>query len=342
MRITYVLESTELCGGVKVVFQHAELLRRRGHEVTVAASDTLPRWSGFRGHYCDLRRDRDRLTSQDLVIATYFTTIATAEELALGPIVHFCQGYEGSLPHLADQLPVIEACYRRPYPALVIAPHLGAMIHRRFGKFCQTVSPPLDPLFFSRWRLGPRRRPWIAIPGIFEAVTKQVAMALRAVVHLKEIGLRPRVLRYSSLPLSQQERQILEPARYFVQAHPRVVARHIRHCDLLLFPPGPEEGFGLPLLEALQSGVPAVCSDIPSVRHILADCPVPRIAVGDALAMAQQAQRLLSDKPEWHRIRKAGLERCQAFREDRVVNQLEAAVTHLVTYIRNQPLSRAG
>lgn len=34
MRITYVLPAPEMNGGIKVIFQHASLLREGGHEVT--------------------------------------------------------------------------------------------------------------------------------------------------------------------------------------------------------------------------------------------------------------------------------------------------------------------
>ena len=42
MKITYILDRPELGGGVKVAFQHAELLRQLGHEVCVMAKGAKP------------------------------------------------------------------------------------------------------------------------------------------------------------------------------------------------------------------------------------------------------------------------------------------------------------
>jgi len=39
MRIVYVLESLELSGGVKVIVEHAEGLRARGHDVMLVTRD---------------------------------------------------------------------------------------------------------------------------------------------------------------------------------------------------------------------------------------------------------------------------------------------------------------
>ncbi len=44
LRINYLLASTELFGGVKVVLHHASLLARRGHLVRVVSPDAPPDW----------------------------------------------------------------------------------------------------------------------------------------------------------------------------------------------------------------------------------------------------------------------------------------------------------
>ena len=97
-RIVYLsYPATEISGGIKVIFQHASLLGAAGHQVTVLAEGERPSWTELAAGYHDLRRGRPSLPRQDLVIATYWTTLATARALDLGPLAHFCQGYEGGL-----------------------------------------------------------------------------------------------------------------------------------------------------------------------------------------------------------------------------------------------------
>ncbi|HEV7519320.1 MAG TPA: hypothetical protein VGR07_23775, partial [Thermoanaerobaculia bacterium] len=203
MRITYILPRLELGGGIKVVFQHAALLASLGEEVTLLGEGPKPAWLDSPLPYLDYSAGlphRPELPNQDLVIATFWTTFALARELAAGPVAHFCQGYEGGLVHLRPVLPGIEAAYSLPLPAITVSPHLQDLLRERFGRESTVVPPPLDPAFRPRLRLCPDRRPWILLPGIFEAEVKGIPTALAAVRQLREGGIACRVLRISVLP----------------------------------------------------------------------------------------------------------------------------------------------
>ncbi len=337
MRITYVLGRPELGGGPKVAFLHAGLLRRRGDEVTVLGEGPEPDW-------IDLDRlgvpyvDRTagagppRLPAQDLVIGTWWETLRVARRLGLGPLAHFCQGYEGDLAHLRPRLAEIEAVYAWQAPALVVSPHLADLLRERFGREARVAPPPLDPLFRPAWRLGPRSsRPWIAVPGIFEAEVKDVPTALRAVRRLRDLGIAARVLRFSILPLSTAERALLPPGRdfrdvrYLQAVPPWEIARALRRCDLLFLPSRPGEGFGLPLLEALAAGVPAVASRIPSTLE-MAEGAAALVPAGDDHAFAEAARALLAVPAVWRRARELGFRAARAFRPEAVAPLLYSAV----------------
>lgn len=325
MRLTYVLPRPELGGGNKVILQHVRLLQENGDEVTVLGEGPEPDWTEVGAAYVDYTAAAPKLPEQDLVIATYWTTLARARDLGLGPVAHFCQGYEGGLVHLRPVLREIESVYSWPLPTLTVSPHLAELLAARFGRESRVAPPPLDPRFRPAWRLGPRRRPWIAIPGIFEAEVKGVPTALAAVRRLRANGVRSRVLRFSMLPLSAAERALLEPDRYLCQVPPRVIAQVLPGCDLLLLPSRPEEGFGLPLLEAMASKVPAVASRIPSTLYI-SDGSVRLVPLGDAAAFAEAAAELLSSPKAWRDARERGYAASRRFLPEVVGPMLVAAV----------------
>lgn len=328
MRITYVLPYPELNGGNKVIFQHARLLQEMGHELTILAEAPKPDWIRVDAAYVNTAETpRPRLAAQDLVIATYWTTVERSLELAAGPVAHFCQGYEGGLVHLAPLLPRIEAAYSLPLPTLAVSPHLGELVRARFGRESFVVPPPLDPLFRPGFgfRLRPRREPWIAVPGIFGAEVKGVPTALEAVRRLRERGYACRVLRISVMALTDEERRMLEPDRFLTGVAPPEVARALRECDLLLFPSREEEGFGLPLLEAMVSRVPVVASRISSAVHI-ADGAARLVPPGDARAFADAAEELLSSPGAWRLARRRGARAARRFRADEVAPRLEQGV----------------
>ena len=325
MRIAYVLPFPELNGGNKVILQHAELLAAQGHEVTVIAEGARPAWGGRALPWVDTRTAPPRLPSQDLVVGTYWTTLPVARALGLGPLAHFCQGYEGALPHLRPRLAEIEEVYGWPLPALVVSSHLGDFLRERFGRDSRVAPPPLDPLFRPAWRWRPARQPWIALPGIFESAVKDVPTGLAAVAQLRREGLRCRLLRLTILPLSAAERAMLAPDRYLCSVPPAAVAAALRRCDLLLMPSLPGEGFGLPLLEAMASGVPAVASRIPSTEGLAGDAAA-LVPPGDAGAFAAAARALLTRPAAWRAARRRGRVAASRFRPAAVAPVLDAAV----------------
>lgn len=329
MRVTYVLGRPELGGGPKVVFLHAGLLRQRGDEVTVLGEGPAPDWIRLRPlgvTYVD-STSPSRLPSQDLVIATWWTTLPAARGLDLGPLAHFCQGYEGDLAHLRPSLAEIEAVYSWPVPALAVSSHLVDFLRQRFGREGRVAPPSLDPLFRPARRWGPRRRPWIAVPGIFEAEVKDVPTSLRAVRRLRESGIAARVLRFSILPLSAAERVLLPPERYLLGVPPPGIARALRRCDLLFLSSRAGEGFGLPLLEALAAGVPAVASRIPSTEAMFEKTAAAALMpAGDDHAFAEAARALLSVPAVWRRARKLGLQAASEYRPEAVAPRLYEAV----------------
>lgn len=329
MRITYVLPRPELGGGNKVIFQHAELLRRRGHGVTILGEGPAPSWTRLRMPYHDLGH-LPSMPGQDLVITTFWTTMAKARELDLGPLAHFCQGYEGWHCHYAHHHADIEAAYSRPHPNLTVTPYLSEFLEERFGNPGQATPPPLDRTFRPRWRRSFGDRPWIVVPGVYAAPVKGVETALSAIDRLRDRGLDCRVLRVSTVPLCDAERERHTPDDFLSGVDPKVIAERLPRCDLVLMPSEPEEGFGLPMLEAMASGVPAVASDIPSTRFMADGCPptdrIDLVPVGDADAFADAAWPLLTDPKAWRRARRRGLRAVEPFVPEAIADRLEQGV----------------
>lgn len=337
MRVTYLLDRPELGGGTKVVLQHARLLADRGHSVTIAAQAPQPAWVapwiGRAVRYLDLSGPGGALPSQDLLVATFWTTIARAASLDAGPIAHFCQGFEEDLEHLAPQREAIREAYRRPLPALTVAPHLGLRLREQFGRDSRLAPAPADLAVSRRWRWRPRRRPWVALSGIFEAPVKGLRTGLAALAALAEQGLAPRLLRISALPATAEERG-LYPAgsavRYLEAVEPRAALAALAGCDLLLFTSMPGEGLGLPLLEAMQLGVPAVASRLPGVEFLAsggAGDGARLVAAGDTGAFARSAAELLASPAVWREQRRRGIAAAARFEPARVALEVEAAVS---------------
>lgn len=332
MRICFVLDRPELGGGVKVVFQLAGILHGMGHEVDVVGGGVRPGWSErwFSGGYRDLSAEPASDGEYDFAIGTYYTTLQRAVEMGARHTVHFCQGFEGDLEHLADQRQSIEAAYSLPLPIITVNPALGRRLAAMFGKRWRFVPPPIDDAFRPRVRWRPQRVPLIAIPGVFEAPVKGVRQCLEAVGLLCSGGWDVRTVRFSTLPLSDEECALHRPDYYFHGISSESMARELRACDLLLFGSLPGEGFGLPVLEAAASGVPVVGNDLPALRLIGVEAD-QRIESGSAAAMAGAAADLLREPQRWRATRGGLLRRVRArFAVESVGRRLVAALENFM------------
>jgi glycosyltransferase involved in cell wall biosynthesis len=77
-----------------------------------------------------------------------------------------------------------------------------------------------------------------------------------------------------------------------------------------------QEGFGLPVLEAMARGVPVACSDIPALREVVGEAAL-LFDPGEPASIAQAISRLIGDRKLAQGLVASGRERCRAFTWDR-------------------------
>ncbi len=327
MRIAYVLESLELSGGVKVVVEHAEGLRARGHDVTLVTRDARHDWLRVGVPVLEVPVfDATTLPEADVHVATWFPTVAPTVRARRAPrIFHFCQGYEAPHPHTFDRLDEIDEAYRQPVARLLVSAHLEPILAARYpGTYhvlpqaipASDFAPP-DPL-----RGAPRRPATIGVVGPFEAPLKGIAVALRAVAKLREGGRDVRLHRASALPQGAAERALLAADAYAHALPSSAMPAWYHGLDLLMHSSFDAEGFPLPPLEAMAAGVPVVLTDIPSFRPLAEDV-VSRVPPGDASGIAREASRLLDEPDLWATRRAKGIEAARGFSLEPVLDRLE-------------------
>jgi glycosyltransferase involved in cell wall biosynthesis len=327
VRIAYLLESTDLSGGVKVVLQQAEALARRGHRVAIVSPGPQPRWfplsrAGF--ERASFRESRE-LALADVRVATFWTTVAPALDARGGHVFHMCQGYEGGFSFYADRRAEIEAAYRAPVRKLAVSQSLAAKLDSLGFGPAENVGQAFDggPFFPARDRPGGAAAPAVLVVGPWEADVKGVGIALEGLRLWRQRGGVFRLVRVSTHPVSGEEEAAGLAGDYHHRLSPDRMPFAYRAVDLFLGPARPEEGFGLPVLEALASGLPCLLSDTPGHREIAGDAG-EYFPDGDPEGLADALSRL--SVPEARaRASNEGPRAAERFDSAKVAANLESA-----------------
>ncbi len=327
LRIAYLLESTEVSGGVKVVLQQAEALARRGHRVAVVSPRAQPGWfpmSRARFERSSFRESRE-LAEADIRVATFWTTVAPAMDGARGPVFHLCQGYEGAFSFYAHQREEIEAAYAMPTRKLAISKTLASRLEGLGFGPAENVGQCFDAGEFrpaSEMRASPTI-PALLLVGPYEADVKGIGIGLEALRIWRERGGVFRLRRISTQPITDEERAAALPGEYHHDLPPRRMPFAYRACDVFLGPNRAEEGFGLPALEALASGLPCLLSNTPGHREIAGEAAW-YFSDGDAVSMAAALPDLTTSEAR-ARARSEGPRAASRFDTGRVAASLESA-----------------
>ncbi len=326
MRIAYLLESTELSGGVKVVLMQAEALARRGHRVTVVSPQAPPAW--FRLSQAHFERsafsDSPALSAADVRIATFWKTAAPALAAARGPVFHLCQGYEGQFSFYRDAWPAIEAAYRLPTRKLAVSATLAARLDALGHGPAKDVGQAFDAQGFSP---GPARPaadpPVVLVVGPTAVDLKGIGIALDGLALWRARGGRFRLRRVSYFPCEEDERRRGLTDEYHHGLPPDRMPFTYRASDLFVGPSRAEEGFGLPALEALACGIPVALSDTAGHREVAGEAAA-YFRDGDAASLAAALPELVTEGSR-ARARLSGPAAARRFDAALVAERLERA-----------------
>jgi len=325
MKVVYLAPDSSLAGGQRVIFQQAEELARRGLDVAIVAPSAPPDWFALRRarwEECDYSRSR-ALAEADVRVATFWTTVAAAVAGARGPVFHLCQGYEPDHTFYAPRRDEIRALYALPTHKLVVSRHLETRLREEGFAPVTRIGQTFDPADFPEAadRRFDAEVPVVLLVGSFEAEVKGVRESLEALSALRDSGVAFRLRRISATPRTAEEMAIGLADAHDVAMSTAEMSRAYREADVLVGPSHRDEGFGLPELEALASGLPALLSETPGHREVARDAAA-YFPCGDAAALAAALRRLLADPDERRRLSAAGPREAARFRTEDVGERL--------------------
>jgi glycosyltransferase involved in cell wall biosynthesis len=326
MSLQFIVPTSDLHGGIRLPMELAEWLTDNGWITRMVGPGTRPDWHDAAVPWFSTDLDESSIPRADVTIATFHTTVASALRSKSDHLFHLCQGYEGSHAEYGEIMDAIDTAYRAPIPKLLVSRHLEPVLKGRYPNCnCHFIGEAVDPRIF--FPLGFRRDAAplrVGLVGTFEARVKGIREGLEGLRIARDRGLEIEVHRASAEACLDEE-TALGMSDVFHHRLPTVkMPEFYAGIDVLLFPSTEQEGFGLPVLEAMSCGVPVAHSDIPSLEVIPEGASL-RFPAGDAGAIADAVSRL-ADFETRSRLRRGGLTAADEFRPHSLVTRLEEAL----------------
>ncbi|MBF0200710.1 MAG: glycosyltransferase family 4 protein [Desulfamplus sp.] len=345
MKIAYFLESTALCGGVKVVMNQAVALSKRGHDVVLFSREAYPSWFGGNVPFVHVDGADPFLYAAesrnfDFLIATTLAHIPELSRFA-DRLVHLVQGYEGDYSETKGMEDIITRCYSMEIPKITVSRELASRLSALYpkGRFLSCGQGLEHHLFYPRgghWtgtdpafngNSPARTLDTVFLVGVFTISIKNIGDGLRAFQGASRKLPNLKLVRISTVDTRLEEECLtgVRAHEYHVHLNPDRVGDIFRASNgIFLSPSSSGEGFGLPALEAMACGIPAVLTDIPSYR----DFGYPRdyalfVPPGDVDAMAHAVAGLSRDRDLGSRLIKRGLDVAGRYSYEKVAEKLE-------------------
>lgn len=298
----YVLKGQDgkpaISGGVKVISQHVKMLNQANIEAllfTRKVETNIPLSELNMYDRPVVLEENEDLPDCDLYVGSIFSDVKMLFQRGRGKIIHLCQGYEPidfttrliggvvsekylrkgfmSLWKWADRwkfrkrIREIESIYALPTVKVAVSKHLVALIEQRYQQPCFLIPNGIDPeIFFPNqnrvWGKDGKIR--ILSVGPIHVGFKGIPDTLQAIKILREKGVPIRFIRVSPHPPSPTEELGKVVDEYYMNLKEQEMGELYRNVDIFISSSLEGEGFGLPAMEALASGVPTILTEISS------------------------------------------------------------------------------
>lgn len=165
-----------------------------------------------------------------------------------------------------------ERTYQLPTHLVCCTPHLKKLVEERYGRpaiLCRHgISSAFSPIPTLRLEKFNRGRPCrVVCVGGYERWFKGISDTNRAIETVKSRGYPVQYVRVSPTPFFGPEKSQGMIEEFHENLSPEELGELFRGCDVYISNSLESEGFGLPAMEALCCGLPAILSDIQSYRQ---------------------------------------------------------------------------
>lgn len=313
IRIIYVLQTTGISGGIRVVFEHLNRLQAKGFAAELWALDGHPTWTNLDTPSRRFKNYQQMIQALEkekaIKVATWWETALPVwlSSVKNGIPAFVVQEIESSFyPGQPEIQKTVVSCYRKEFNNITSAEYTLGEI-RSLGLDAKLIPCGYDDTVYRPLKNVKRQDNTLLALGrtFFQKNFKQTFEAWKLLgdkqPHMLLFGSEPQIakwakgIEYVTKPSDKEANKLYNRATVFVQT-----SYH--------------EGFCLPILEAMAAGCPVICTDSHGNRgfsHDGKNCIM--VDIDNPKQLAEAIDRVINDKKLQAKLSAAGLETAKEY-----------------------------
>lgn len=340
LSIGYVIPHKSLTGGLKMLLSQMKALKMRGHKVSAIfrgkdGEGVLPDWF-------DIEVDKEILVPTDksyssyidgcdVIICGFFNQICEFSESKI-PIVYWEQGSEmlfGDYGDLSSNSPYrldVQKYYLSDCHLASVSKTISKILKARFNRESYILPNFIDTDFY--YPENHEFKGSILLVGNPSLSFKGFNTAMQVLQNVWNSGLKFSVNWICQVRPSV--RGVNFPINFIESPSQEKLAEYYRKSDLLLFT-SIYEGFGMPPLEAMASGIPVVTTSCGGIDEFIEPGYNALVSeVYDVSSLTNSVAYLLDNKDTRELLSKRGRETALKFDKDKVIIKVEEYLLTIV------------
>lgn len=326
LHITYVMTWTGVCGGTKIILEHANRLTERGHKITLISHDVKPTWFPINTNIQFIQVPWTEVLCKsipkcDLIVATYWREIYECIEQKIAPVIYFEQGDF----HLFDMQALDERTYKYIKKQLenvqfvyTVSSFAKEKMKSIYNKESKVIPNAVDKkIFYHNNNKRKHKNTYITIIGAQQSEFKHINDILEAIKILRKEGYKINLNWITPVkPEKTRLKAIINP--------PQIeIANSLRKSDIYVCA-SMYESFCLPVLEAMTCGAAVITTNNGGNADFVKDHENALIIQKENINdICEKIKILINNTKLRNKIAKNGIETSKRYSWDKVIDEIE-------------------
>ena len=336
LNITYVMTWTGVCGGSKIILEHANRLTEREHKVTLISHDEKPKWFKLNEKVDFIQVPWNDVLCEaipkntDIIIATYWREIYECVEQNIAPVIYFEQGDyhlfdlekldDRTFNYIEKQLKTINFIY-------TVSNFAKEKLKEIYNVESIVIPNAVDNNVFYYEKHTKNDVSNITLIGSEEATFKRIQNILDAIKIIEKKGYKIK-LNWITPTVPKKNTDISA----IVNPPQMLIGDTLRKTDIYICA-SMYESFCLPVLEAMTCGAAIVTTNNGGNMDFVEDEKNALIIEKDNIDdIVEKIERLLNDGNLKQYLIKNGVEESARYSWDITINKIEEYYQEIANY----------